>query len=89
MEIDFSIKILIEDNIGLLIRILILLNKRNLKINYMNVSKKKYKKYNLNQCILHLKCEKKQLIKLKKIINKLIGVYSIFYNEKKLFNNTI
>ncbi|WP_185873367.1 acetolactate synthase [Blattabacterium cuenoti] len=78
---DFIIIILLEDNIGLLIRIIIILNRKNLKINYMNISKKKYKKFYINQYILNLECKIEDLIKLKKTISNLIGVHNIFYKK--------
>lgn len=88
MKHQFRIIILVENQIRLLSRILVLLNRRNLKINHINVSNN-----NGNgsldmdnvQYIIDLECHEEQLIKLTKLIEKLIGiihVYSFKIKEK-------
>ncbi|WP_185865084.1 acetolactate synthase [Blattabacterium cuenoti] len=79
----FRLVIIGENEIRLLNRILILISRRNLKINYINVSKKKFEN-NINEYLLDLECKKNQLIKLNKLINQLIGISHTYYYKKKI-----
>ncbi|WP_185877432.1 acetolactate synthase [Blattabacterium cuenoti] len=83
MNHKFRMIILVEDEIRLLTRIIILLSRRNLKINYINVSTKNESNYT-NQYILDVECSLNKLIKIKKIIKKIIGIiYINLYEIKK------
>ncbi|WP_185864534.1 acetolactate synthase [Blattabacterium cuenoti] len=77
MQNKFRIIILGEDDTRLLSRILIILNRRNLKTNHINVSIDRSKSH--FQHIIDLESKEKELIKVKKLIEKLIGVIHVYY----------
>ncbi|ACX83720.1 acetolactate synthase small subunit [Blattabacterium sp. (Periplaneta americana) str. BPLAN] len=93
MKHQFRIIILVENQIRLLSRILVILNRRNLKINHINVSHNENDPIDMDnvQYILDLECHEEQLIKLTKLIEKLIGiihVYSFKIKEKNSRENS-
>ncbi|WP_185850454.1 acetolactate synthase [Blattabacterium cuenoti] len=77
MKHKFRIIILGENDTRLLSRILIILNRRNLKTNHINV----YNDKNSSnfQHLLDLESKEEELIKIKKLIDKLIGVIHVNY----------
>ncbi|WP_185851647.1 acetolactate synthase [Blattabacterium cuenoti] len=87
MNHQFRIIILGENQTRLLSRILILLNRKNLKMTHINVSNH----HNINnaQSILDLECNEEQLIKVTKSIEKLIGIIHVcFFKKKEKKTNT-
>ncbi|WP_185876906.1 acetolactate synthase [Blattabacterium cuenoti] len=82
-QYQFRIIILGEKETRLLSRILIILNRINLKINHINVSRNESKNIeNIQfQYILDLECREEQLIKIKKLIEKLIGIIHVYYSK--------
>ncbi|WP_185853411.1 acetolactate synthase [Blattabacterium cuenoti] len=89
MKHQFRVIILGERETRLLSRILILLNRRNLKTNHINVSSNET--IGNVQYVLDLECQEEQLIKVKKLIEKLIGiihVYSSRIEEKNSRKNS-
>ncbi|WP_185868564.1 acetolactate synthase [Blattabacterium cuenoti] len=81
----FRIRVVGENDNRLLSRILIILNRKNLKILYihgdMNI---KNNLKNEHQYIIDLECFKEQLIQIKKLIEKLIGIICISYHHQPL-----
>ncbi|WP_185866659.1 acetolactate synthase [Blattabacterium cuenoti] len=93
MKHQFRIIIVVENQIRLLSRILVLLNRRNLKINHINVSNHENETIDMDnvQYIIDLECHEEQLIKLTKLIEKLIGIihiYSFKIKEKNSRENS-
>ncbi|WP_185858030.1 acetolactate synthase [Blattabacterium cuenoti] len=76
MKNQFRIIILGEKEIRLLSRILIILNRRNLKTSHINVSNNNE---NINNIHIDLECKEEQLFKIKKFIEKLIGIIHVYY----------
>ncbi|WP_185871718.1 acetolactate synthase [Blattabacterium cuenoti] len=62
-------------------RILIILNRRNLKTNHINVSSHDDSETlnDVQQYIIDLECNNGQLFKIKKLIEKLIGIIHVYY----------
>ncbi|WP_185869116.1 acetolactate synthase [Blattabacterium cuenoti] len=89
MKDKFKIVILGEKETRLLSRILILLNRRNLRINHINVSfnEKKIIENAYCQYIINLECQEKQLIKVKKLVEKLIGIVHVYYSKIEAKNS--
>ncbi|WP_185860791.1 acetolactate synthase [Blattabacterium cuenoti] len=87
MKHQFRIIILGEKETRLLSRILILFNRRNMKPNHINVSSNnKNETINHVQSVIDLECKEEQLFKIKKLIEKLIGIIHVYYyklEEKK------
>ncbi|WP_185858598.1 acetolactate synthase [Blattabacterium cuenoti] len=92
MKHQFRIIILGEKETRLLSRILVILNRRNLKTHHINVSNN-----NKNESIVHfqyvldLECKEEQLVKVKKLIEKLIGIIHVYCSkieEKNSRKNT-
>ncbi|WP_185869686.1 acetolactate synthase [Blattabacterium cuenoti] len=82
MKNQFRIIILGENETRLLSRILILLNRRNFKTNHINVSNNIVNGTIGNcQYVLDLECNEDQLIKVKKLIEKLIGIIHVYYSK--------
>ncbi|WP_185857395.1 acetolactate synthase [Blattabacterium cuenoti] len=82
MKYQFRIIILGEKETRLLSRILILLNRRNLKTNHINVnvsSNNKNETIRNVQYLIDLECKEEQLFKIKKLIEKLIGIIHVYY----------
>lgn len=80
MKYQFRIIILGEKETRLLSRILIILNRRNMKTNHINVSSNnKNETINNVQYVLDLECKEEQLFKIKKFIEKLIGIIHVYY----------
>jgi len=77
MKHKFRIIILGENDTRLLSRILIILNRRNLKTSHINVFNDKNSSN--FQHFLDLESKEEELIKVKKLIDKLIGVIHVFY----------
>lgn len=77
MEEKFKIIISADDLSRLLVRILIIFNRRNLFIESIKVYK--IKKSNIFKYIICLKCFNSQISNLIKQIDKLIGVSKVFY----------
>ncbi|WP_185852223.1 acetolactate synthase [Blattabacterium cuenoti] len=92
MKYQFRIIILGEKETRLLSRILILLNRRNLKTNHINVSSNNENKTISNlQYVIDLECKEEQLFKIKKLIEKLIGIIHVYYyklEEKNSIRNS-
>ncbi|WP_185882997.1 acetolactate synthase [Blattabacterium cuenoti] len=80
---QFRIRILGENNIRLLSRILIIVNRKNLKINYINMEKYEIIQNKCNRYILDLECKKTEIIQLKKLTEKLIGIIDVSFLEKE------
>ncbi|AGW86301.1 Acetolactate synthase small subunit [Blattabacterium sp. (Nauphoeta cinerea)] len=85
MKHQFRIIILGEKETRLLSRILIILNRINLKTNHINASSNNDKKTISNdvQYVVDLECEEEQLFKIKKLIEKLIGIIHVYYYKLK------
>ncbi|WP_185882480.1 acetolactate synthase [Blattabacterium cuenoti] len=85
MKQDFRIIIFGHNENRLLIRILIILEKRNLKLTYIQVSYKDDNKHIGQSIIIDIKCLEEQLIKIIKLIKNLIGIIhvDIKNNSKK------
>ncbi|ACY40555.1 hypothetical protein BLBBGE_555 [Blattabacterium sp. (Blattella germanica) str. Bge] len=83
MKHQFRIIILGERETRLLSRILIILNRRNLKTNHINVSSNENETIGKVQFqyVLDLECQEEQLIKVKKLIEKLIGIIHVYYSK--------
>ncbi|WP_185862206.1 acetolactate synthase [Blattabacterium cuenoti] len=82
MKHQFRIIILGEKETRLLSRILVILNRRNLKTCHINVSNNnKNETIGHIQYILDLECKEEQLIKVKKLIEKLIGIIHVYYSK--------
>ncbi|WP_185872289.1 acetolactate synthase [Blattabacterium cuenoti] len=83
MKQQFRIIILGEKETRLLSRILIILNRKNLKTNHINVSSNENKNTGIIQFqyVLDLECQEEQLIKIKKLIEKLIGIIHVYYSK--------
>ncbi|WP_185859390.1 acetolactate synthase [Blattabacterium cuenoti] len=79
MKHQFRVIILGERETRLLSRILIILNRRNLKTNHINVSNNENETIGNVQYVLDLECKEEQLIKVKKLIEKLIGIIHVYY----------
>ncbi|WP_238784459.1 acetolactate synthase [Blattabacterium cuenoti] len=86
--------ILGENQIRLLSRMLVILNRKNLKISHINVSNHITKKNNgvnnnesidnnTHQYVIDLECNEEQLIKVTKSIEKLIGIIHVYFFKKK------
>ncbi|QIK16884.1 acetolactate synthase [Blattabacterium sp. DPU] len=80
MKHQFRIIILGEKDTRLLSRILIILNRKNIKTNHINVSNHNDNKTISNiRYILDLEEPEEQLLKIKKLIEKLIGIIHVYY----------
>ncbi|WP_185861345.1 ACT domain-containing protein [Blattabacterium cuenoti] len=87
MKHKFRIIILGEKEIRLLSRILIILNRRNLKTNHINVSNNENGTISNIQYIIDLECKEEQLFKIKKLIEKLIGIIHVYYSKLEKLNS--
>ncbi|WP_185851063.1 acetolactate synthase [Blattabacterium cuenoti] len=88
MKHQFRIIILGENEIRLLSKILILLNRKNLKINYVSASS--HDSMENSKYVIDLECIDYKLIQLKKLIEKLIGITHVyFYNIKENYRKKI
>ncbi|AFJ90540.1 acetolactate synthase [Blattabacterium sp. (Blaberus giganteus)] len=77
-----------EKETRLLSRILIILNRRNLKTNHINVSNhNENETINNVQYIVDLECKEEQLFKITKLIEKLIGIIHVYYYNLKEKNS--
>ncbi|WP_341657810.1 acetolactate synthase [Blattabacterium cuenoti] len=91
MKHQFRIIILGEKETRLLSRILLIFNRKNIKTDHINVSSKNEDEPISNiQYVIDLKCKKKQLLKIKKSIEKLIGIIHVYYYklEEKIQKKT-
>ncbi|WP_341659027.1 acetolactate synthase [Blattabacterium cuenoti] len=80
MKHQFRIIILGEKETRLLSRILLIFNRKNIKTDHMNVSSKNEDEAISNiQYVIDLKCKEEQLLKIKKLIEKLIGIIHVYY----------
>ncbi|WP_244270734.1 acetolactate synthase [Blattabacterium cuenoti] len=80
MKHQFRIIILGEKETRLLSRILIIFNRKNIKTDHINVSSKNEDDPVSNiQYVIDLKCPEEQLLKIKKSIEKLIGIIHVYY----------
>ncbi|WP_238784866.1 ACT domain-containing protein [Blattabacterium cuenoti] len=80
MKHQFRIIILGEKETRLLSRILLIFNRKNIKTDHINVSSKNEDEPISNiQYVIDLKCQEEQLLKIKKSIEKLIGVIHVYY----------
>ncbi|BBA17025.1 acetolactate synthase [Blattabacterium cuenoti] len=85
MKNKFRIIILGEKETRLLSRILIIFNRKNIKTDHINISNKNKKKPidTNNQYVIDLKCKEDQLFKIKKLIEKLIGIIHVYSYKLK------
>lgn len=74
MNKEFRIEIIGENEIRILSRILIILNRRNIKIDYIKTNKTN--KTNIKY-IIDFKYDNNKLIKIVKSIKKIIGIINI------------
>ncbi|WP_185866090.1 acetolactate synthase [Blattabacterium cuenoti] len=83
MKHKFRVIILGERETRLLSRILIILNRRNLKTNHINVNVSSNENETIGnvQYVLDLECKEEQLIKVKKLIEKSIGIIHVYYSR--------
>ncbi|WP_185867217.1 acetolactate synthase [Blattabacterium cuenoti] len=82
MKQQFRIIILGEKETRLLSRILIILNRRNIKTNHINVSSNNDNEaINNVQYVLDLECKEDELFKIKKLIEKLVGIIHVYYSK--------
>ncbi|WP_341665709.1 acetolactate synthase [Blattabacterium cuenoti] len=92
MKHQFRIIILGEKETRLLSRILLIFNRINIKTDHMNVvySKNENETISNIQYVIDLKCKEEQLLKIKKSIEKLIGIIHVYdYKlEEKIQNKT-
>ncbi|WP_341653011.1 acetolactate synthase [Blattabacterium cuenoti] len=92
MKHKYRIIILGEKETRLLSRIILIFNRKNIKTNHMNVSSKNENEpiSNIIQYVIDLKCQKEQLLKIKKSIEKLIGIIHVYYYklEEKIQKKT-
>ncbi|WP_185870575.1 acetolactate synthase [Blattabacterium cuenoti] len=78
-----------ENQTRLLSRILLLFNRRNLKMTQINVSNSNYHESIIDnnaaasRYVIDLKCHEGQLIKVTKSIEKLIGIIHVYFFKKK------
>ncbi|WP_341658614.1 acetolactate synthase [Blattabacterium cuenoti] len=80
MKHQFRIIILGEKETRLLSRILLIFNRKNIKTDHINVSSKNEDEPISNiQYVIDLKCQEEQLLKIKKLIEKLIGIIHVYY----------
>ncbi|WP_231840112.1 acetolactate synthase [Blattabacterium cuenoti] len=81
MKHQFRIIILGEKETRLLSRILLIFNRKNIKTDHINVSSKKNEDDPISniQYVIDLKCPEEQLLKIKKSIEKLIGIIHVYY----------
>ncbi|WP_185849303.1 acetolactate synthase [Blattabacterium cuenoti] len=88
MKHQFRIIILGEKETRLLSRILIILNRRNLKTNHIHVSSNNENETMSNiQYIVDIECQEEQLFKIKKLIEKLIGIIHVYYSKLEKQNS--
>ncbi|WP_341652802.1 acetolactate synthase [Blattabacterium cuenoti] len=84
MKHQFRIIILGEKETRLLSRILLIFNRINIKTDHINVSSKNEDESISNiQYVIDLKCKEEQLLKIKKSIEKLIGIIHVYYYKLK------
>ncbi|WP_185873917.1 ACT domain-containing protein [Blattabacterium cuenoti] len=82
MKDQFRIIILGENQIRLLSRILIIFNRKNIKINYINFSNYENETIDNFKYIIDLECFEEQLMKITKLIEKLIGIINVYFSKK-------
>ncbi|WP_341655840.1 acetolactate synthase [Blattabacterium cuenoti] len=92
MKHQFRIIILGEKETRLLSRILIRFNRINIKTDHINVVSSKNENETISniQYVIDLKCKKEQLLKIKKSIEKLIGIIHVYdcKLEERIQNKT-